>query len=57
MTQIREMNAFPNDGHVQVDGLDFDLELLNRYGYIEGTVDVQEAIDPTLLDEALAGES
>lgn len=53
MTQIRAMNEFPNHGHVQVEGLAFDLELLQRYGYVEAEIQAADAVDPSLLDEAL----
>jgi NitT/TauT family transport system substrate-binding protein len=52
--EMRAMNEFPDEGAPQASGLEFDMELLDRYGYVTQSIDLDELIDESLLEDARA---
>jgi NitT/TauT family transport system substrate-binding protein len=54
LSEMRQINEFPEGGEAQVRGLEFDMELLTRYGYIPQPVDLDELVDQSILKDARA---
>jgi ABC-type nitrate/sulfonate/bicarbonate transport system substrate-binding protein len=52
VAEMRELNEFPDGGEAQVSGLQFDLGLLEKYGYVTEPVDIDELLDDSLLADA-----
>jgi NitT/TauT family transport system substrate-binding protein len=52
--KTRTMNEFPDGGAVQMAGMEFDMELLERYEYMTVPVDLDEVVDDSLLEDARA---
>ena len=44
--------TLPGDGKVYLDELQFEADMALRYGYLKERMDVRNAIDHSLLDEA-----
>jgi ABC-type nitrate/sulfonate/bicarbonate transport system substrate-binding protein len=55
---VANMPQFPplGNGKVHISGMQLDISLMKKYGYIEAEPKAEELVDNSLLDEVLAGK-